>query len=115
MARPAPASTDQSARTPAAETSTASRAESNDQLVRDQFRVRFRRQMLLIAIMLPSFVVAKLDSHEVKSSREIAALAVLFVGLILTFINWRCPRCNRYLFRRIYPRACPRCGVTFHD
>ena len=28
---------------------------------------------------------------------------------------WRCPSCNRYLFRRFYPHTCPRCGVTFHD
>ena len=115
MARSAPASTNRSARTPAAETSTDSRAEPSDQQVRDQFHLRFRRQMLLVAIMLPAFVVARLDSRHIHSSREIGALAVFFVGFILTLINWRCPRCSRYLYRRIYPSTCPRCGVTFHD
>ena len=71
--------------------------------------------MLLTAIMLAAFWFARLDQREGHSAVEIAALAVLFVALILTFINWRCPSCNRYLFRRIYPSTCPRCGVTFHD
>jgi len=86
-----------------------------EQLVKDQFRVRFRRQLVLIAIMLPAVIAAKLNSEEIRSPLELAALAVVFVGLILTFINWRCPSCNRYLYRRIYPSSCPRCGVTFHD
>jgi hypothetical protein len=83
--------------------------------VKDQFRVRFRRQLGLIAVMLPAFFAAKLDSSKTHSPLEIAALAVIFVGFILTLINWRCPSCNRYLYRRLYPRSCPRCGVVFHD
>jgi hypothetical protein len=83
--------------------------------VKDQFRVRFRRQLVLIVVMLPAVWAAKLNSRESHSPLEIAALAVIFVGFILTLINWRCPSCNRYLYRRIYPRSCPRCGVIFHD
>jgi hypothetical protein len=72
--------------------------------------------MLLVAILLPAVIVAKLESPEAPHSPlELTALAVVLVGVVLTFINWRCPRCSRYLYRRIYPRACPRCGVTFHD
>ncbi|MCA1664638.1 MAG: hypothetical protein LC659_10275 [Myxococcales bacterium] len=88
---------------------------SSEQLVKDQFRVRFRRQMLLTAIMLPAAVAAKLDSRDIESPLELAALTVALVGVILTLINWRCPSCNRYLYRRIYPSRCPRCRVTFHD
>jgi hypothetical protein len=90
-------------------------AGSDDQLVKDEFRVRFRRQLALIAIMLPAVWAAKLDSHELRSPREIVGVIVIFAGFILTLINWRCPRCNRYLYRRLYPSSCPRCGVTFHD
>jgi len=90
-------------------------AKSSAELVKDQFRARFRRQLLLIAIMFPAVLVAKLDSRDTSSPSEIAGLAVFFVGFVLTLINWRCPQCNRYLYRRIYPSACPRCGVTFHD
>ena len=71
--------------------------------------------MLLTAIMFFAFLAARIDSRETRSALEITALAVFFVGFFLTLINWRCPQCNRYLFRRIYPRSCPRCGVTFHD
>jgi rubrerythrin len=65
--------------------------------------------------MLPAIWAAKLDARESHSSLEIAGLGVLFLGLGLTLINWRCPQCNRYLYRRLYPSSCPRCGVTFHD
>jgi hypothetical protein len=90
-------------------------AQSSAQRVRDQFRTRFHRQLLLIAIMLPAIWAARLDSRDSHSPLEIVGLAVLFVGFALTLINWRCPSCNRYLYRRIYPASCPRCGVTFHD
>jgi rubrerythrin len=83
--------------------------------VKARFRTRFRRQLLLTGITLPAIWAATLDSPEGHSFVEITALTVVFVAVILTFVNWRCPRCNRYLFRRIYPSACPRCGVTFHD
>jgi rubrerythrin len=71
--------------------------------------------MLLSGIMLPAIWAAKLNSPEGHSPVEVTALAALFIALILTFINWRCPACNRYLFRRIYPRSCPGCGVAFRD
>jgi hypothetical protein len=83
--------------------------------VKDQFRVRFRRQLVLNAVMLCSFFAARLDSKEIRSPLEVAALVVLFVAVILTLINWRCPSCSRYLYRRFYPRRCPRCDVLFHD
>jgi hypothetical protein len=90
--------------------------QSSEELVRAQFRVRFHRQLVLMAIMFPAVIAAKLKSHEpVQSPLEMAALAVVIVGLILNFINWRCPSCNGYLYRRIYPSSCRRCGVTFHD
>jgi hypothetical protein len=89
--------------------------QSPEQLVKEQFRARFRRQLLLTAIMFPAAIAAKLNSRETHSPLELTGLAVFFVGLILTLINWRCPSCNRYLYRRIYPSRCPRCGVTFHD
>ena len=88
---------------------------SDEQLVKDQFRVRFRRQLVLIAILLPAVWAAKLGSYEIRSPLEIIGLVVIFTGVILTLINWRCPRCNRYLYRRLYPRRCPRCDVIFHD
>jgi hypothetical protein len=89
--------------------------ESTDQLVKTKFRARFRRQMLLNGILLAGLWGANLNAPEVHSPGELTALAAIFVGLILTFINWRCPACNRYLFRRIYPRSCPRCDVAFRD
>jgi hypothetical protein len=83
--------------------------------VKDQFRIRFRRQVLLIAIAVPAIWVAQLDSPNGHSSFEVVGLTLLSAALLLTFINWRCPSCHRYLFRRIYPSTCPGCGVTFHD
>jgi hypothetical protein len=120
-ARAAQTSTSRSAKPPTpgvgtnAKSTADSSAESTTQLVKDEFRVRFRRQLLLIAIMLPAIWAARLDSPKGRSTLEIMGLAVIFVGVTLTFINWRCPSCNRYLYRRIYPRTCPGCGVTFHD
>jgi hypothetical protein len=45
--------------------------------VKDQFRVRFRRQLVLMAVMFPAIWVAKLDSRDSHTPLEIAALAVL--------------------------------------
>jgi hypothetical protein len=89
--------------------------QSSAERVKEQFRRRFWRQMGLTAIMLPAAVAARLDRQAGHSPLELAGLAVVFVAFVLTLVNWRCPECGRYLYRRIYPRTCPRCGVTFHD
>jgi hypothetical protein len=40
---------------------------------------------------------------------------ILWVPSFITiFINWRCPKCNKYLMERINPQRCPYCDERLH-
>lgn len=38
------------------------------------------------------------------------AFALAVIGVILMFMFWRCPYCNRYLGRSYGKKYCPHCG-----
>jgi hypothetical protein len=42
-----------------------------------------------------------------------AGFAIILVGFLLTYLNWRCPECNAYLGREFRPRNCRACGALF--
>jgi len=89
----------------------------------ERFRTAFarrRRNQLLLAIpiiLIVLFVSAKSD----RNSSSLAGIPAQYLGvagivlalcaLAFTLYNWRCPACNRYLGRVIFPRFCTKCGV----
>ena len=57
---------------------------------------------------------AQLQRWQMHSQEPLfAALVVsLMAGcMILTFRNWRCPGCDRYLRKHLNPHVCPACGI----
>jgi amino acid transporter len=41
----------------------------------------------------------------------VGAFAVIIAVLVFSFLNWRCPSCNKYLGKAINPKFCSKCGV----
>jgi len=41
------------------------------------------------------------------------SLAMIISVLIFSFINWRCPSCNKYLGKAFNPKFCSKCGTQF--
>lgn len=44
-----------------------------------------------------------------------AAVAIAFGVAIFSFINWRCPSCNKYLGRGFNPKYCRGCGFLLRE
>jgi DNA polymerase II large subunit len=44
---------------------------------------------------------------------------VIISVLAFSFLNWRCPSCNKYLGKAINPKFCSKCGTqlarTIHE
>ena len=38
--------------------------------------------------------------------------AVVFLAVIFSFINWRCPACNKYFGKGFNFKFCPKCGAV---
>jgi len=84
-----------------------------------------RRQRQLIMTMPLGLVILALMLTSDKQDAPILGLSsdvftALMVGMILIFMllsfrNWRCPGCNKYLGRSFNPKFCQRCGVQLHD
>ena len=83
--------------------------------VKQEFRRRWIRQLVATVIVFAALLLAGAFTRSAGAdSREYApyvASAVVVGLLVFSLVNWRCPACNRYLYKDIYPRHCSRCGV----
>ena len=90
---------------------------------RSQFKVRRKRQLLLLIAGVPIIFAAvtaqngiSLESFGVSTTFVFYAFAVFVVCIVIfSFKNWRCPACQGYLGRGNNPRFCPKCGIGFRD
>lgn len=88
-------------------------------LFKQQFAIRRKRQLILAAVLVPVIVAVAVadDAFDrglfgVRPGILIGGFMVLVAGaLILSFRNWRCPACDRYLGKQMSPRFCAKCGV----
>jgi hypothetical protein len=85
---------------------------------------RRRRHQLVVAVPAMIAIVALILGDEPGAGAVYGlpvaiwapALAIVVgTALVFSFLNWRCPACNRYLGRGLNPRFCPRCGVQLHE
>jgi hypothetical protein len=83
--------------------------------VKQEFRRRWIRQLVVTLIALAALALsgaftrnAGVDSGPIPPYLLVAIVIGL---LIFSLVNWRCPACNRYLYRDIYPRHCSGCGT----
>jgi uncharacterized BrkB/YihY/UPF0761 family membrane protein len=65
----------------------------------------------LVAALLLSLAMEFLQAHFAAGALLFVAAAVVFVATVL--LVWRCPNCDRYLGRHLYPQSCSRCGIAF--
>lgn len=91
------------------------------------FRTMFarrRRHQLVVSVPVMIVIVAAIFGDEPGAGSVYGlpvaiwapALAIVVgAALIFSFLNWRCPACNRYLGRGLNPKFCPRCGVQLHE
>lgn len=64
---------------------------------------------VLLLLAIASYVP---DLREEASTIVFGAAGLILAGLLVGWLNWRCPACSRPLGRRLSPDRCPRCGVA---
>jgi len=80
------------------------------------FRLRQSRQFLAIAVTLLlllflSFLYKRSDLFGELKNTVFAAQAVTIAAFIgFSYVNWRCPSCNKYLGSNINRHTCKKCG-----
>jgi hypothetical protein len=87
----------------------------------EQFRKRRRRQWLLAGLLIVVALVflwadasARKQAHQVTDPVLVGLMIAVAIGvIILSYLNWRCPACDRYLGKTHFPHYCPKCGAKF--
>ncbi len=89
--------------------------------IKQEFGTRRNRQILLSIAIIGSFILGAVALGEKGQailgaglSAVLGPVIVLFgvFALGLSFWNWRCPACGRYLGRAMNPKFCAKCGVA---
>ena len=97
--------------------------EPDDVVIRELFARRRKRQRIAAAIavvaIFGAFFGAELtndpDERPYQTPLGIAGIAVVVAVILFSFRNWRCPRCNRYLGKRMSTRFCASCGAQLTE
>jgi len=87
--------------------------------IKSKFKSRFRKQLAVAIILLPiilALIIGDRNGGTTILGMEaeifgIFAIVLVIVALVFSLFNWRCPSCNKYLGREIYPKFCNKCGV----
>ncbi|MFA6547321.1 MAG: hypothetical protein WCT11_00035 [Candidatus Magasanikbacteria bacterium] len=89
----------------------------------EKFKVIKKKQfytitpMVLVVILLvvllenPKFALFGLS----RTVLYVVAFGGIFLGLIFSLKNWRCPACNGYLRKNVNPKFCPKCGIKLQE
>jgi hypothetical protein len=81
------------------------------------FSKRKRRQIIAVIpftiVLILFFIVVDGTSLGGVPSNILfpILIALLVIGTVFSFFNWRCPACNRYLRREVNPKHCSHCGA----
>ncbi len=88
---------------------------------KQEFAARRRRQLIL-AVPLVAVAIGLAMLGDERNGRAVLGMPaavvapafLLLVGgaIVFSFLNWRCPACDKYLGKGISPRFCPKCGVA---
>lgn len=81
-------------------------------------KVFARRRLVHWAIMLGAVVIVILIWYiRLTTNGWYVWLlgGVAIAGLVVSYINWKCPSCKKYLGRSYNPAKCPNCGVKLHN
>ncbi len=56
----------------------------------------------------PDMIILGLNNDQIG----MGGIGIVGAAVIYSFINWRCPNCNKYLGKQISPKNCSRCGAS---
>ena len=86
--------------------------------ISEAFKRKRTRQILAVGPFVLAFIALLSVEHYSSSifglPRNIVlgiAFALIISILIFSFVNWRCPSCNKYLGKAINPKFCSKCSV----
>lgn len=90
--------------------------------IKKEFQKRKKRQVIIAVSIIPIFVLLLYvksfpDSiiFELVDYKQVVLISGLMIGLTLisSYLNWRCPSCEKYIGRSLNPnhRHCSNCGA----
>jgi len=86
--------------------------------ISEAFKRKQARQIMAVGPFVLAFIAFLSAEHSSTGifglPRSIVlgiAFALIISVLIFSFLNWRCPSCNKYLGKAINPKFCSKCGV----
>jgi hypothetical protein len=86
--------------------------------ISEAFKRKRTRQILAVGPFVLAFIALLSVEHNSTGifglPRNIVlgiAFALIISILIFSFVNWRCPSCNKYLGKAINPKFCSKCGL----
>jgi hypothetical protein len=80
--------------------------------IREELAHRRKHQYLLFVATIALMVCAMFLRFDKPVTDTI--LILLIVGsTILHNLTWKCPSCEKFLGKGLYPSACRKCGVQF--
>ena len=90
---------------------------SNAEIIAEFKKKRTRQIMAVGPIILAFIGLLSVENNPTgifglaPSTILVAAFAVIISALVFSFLNWRCPSCNKYLGKAINPKFCSKCGT----
>ena len=90
---------------------------SNPELIAEFKKKRTRQFMAVGPIILAFIALLSVENNPAgifglaPNTILVAAFAVIISVLVFSFLNWRCPSCNKYLGKAINPKFCVKCGT----
>ena len=90
---------------------------SNAEIIAEFKKKRTRQIMAVGPIILAFIGLLSVENNPTgifglaPSTIMVAAFAVIISVLVFSFLNWRCPSCNKYVGKAINPKFCSKCGV----
>jgi hypothetical protein len=90
---------------------------SNTEII-EEFKKKRTRQVMAVGPIILAFIgLLSVEGNPTgifglsPNTILVTAFAVIISALIFSFLNWRCPSCNKYLGKTINPKFCAKCGV----
>jgi hypothetical protein len=94
---------------------------SNAEIIAEFKKKRTRQIMAVGPIILAFIGLLSVENNPTgifglaPSTILVTAFAVIISVLVFSFLNWRCPSCNKYLGKAINPKFCSKCGTQLKN
>ena len=79
--------------------------------------IAFRRNIVTVALAFLAGSLLAVGTGKLFGLGALVEAAILGVGAIVfvsaLLLVWRCPNCDAYLGRYLFPKSCPRCDASF--